>query len=156
MELEKPWFSLEGYKKTRLLEARYELELAKRFMEEGLLRNAAGKIFQAWKAYVGALAVDKVEELERIFPGFVRLRNGRRVKRAYWALALIPTTRLWAMAEIVGGEVYKLTAIALFLHEYQYNGLDAEGILSPYTDEEHVKRDIARLAEYLERALAAL
>ncbi|MGC9153740.1 MAG: hypothetical protein ACP5GY_08460 [Vulcanisaeta sp.] len=39
-ELLKPWFDIDGYKRTRLLEARYEVELAKRFLDEGLTRNA--------------------------------------------------------------------------------------------------------------------
>ncbi|MGC8544205.1 MAG: PaREP1 family protein, partial [Vulcanisaeta sp.] len=42
-ELPKPWFDLDGYRKTRLLEARYEAELARRFLDEGLIRNAAGR-----------------------------------------------------------------------------------------------------------------
>ncbi|MGC9170206.1 MAG: PaREP1 family protein [Thermoproteus sp.] len=90
MELSKPWLDLEGYKKTRMLEAEYEAELAERFLRQGLVRNAAGKAFQAWKALMGAMLADKVAELERLYPGSVEIREGRRVKKAYWILALVP------------------------------------------------------------------
>jgi hypothetical protein len=68
-ELPKPWFNLEAYKKTRLEEAKYEAEIARKFLEQNLIRNAAGKAFQAWKALVAALAVDKRNELEKLYPG---------------------------------------------------------------------------------------
>lgn len=44
-ELPKPWFN-----NARLLEAKYEAEIARKFLEEGLLRNAAGKVYKTWKA----------------------------------------------------------------------------------------------------------
>ncbi|MGC9051850.1 PaREP1 family protein, partial [Pyrobaculum sp.] len=69
LELSKPWRDPAGYKRGTLLEARYEAELALRFLEEGLYRNAAGKAFQAWKALLAALAVDYVEVLAERFRG---------------------------------------------------------------------------------------
>ena len=36
-ELPKPWFDLQAYKKTRLLEAKYEAEIARKFLDEGLI-----------------------------------------------------------------------------------------------------------------------
>jgi Archaeal PaREP1/PaREP8 family. len=66
---------------VRLREASYEAEIAEKFLEEGLIRNAAGKAFQAWKAVVAAYAVDKVDDLRKVFPGVKRLRgSGRRVE----------------------------------------------------------------------------
>ncbi len=38
------------------MEAAYEADLALRFLEAGLYRNAAGKAFQAFKALLAALA----------------------------------------------------------------------------------------------------
>jgi len=54
VEVTKPWIDDNKYKKDRLLEAKYEAELAKKFLEDGLYRNAAGKAFQAWKAVVNS------------------------------------------------------------------------------------------------------
>jgi Archaeal PaREP1/PaREP8 family. len=79
--LPKPWYNLEDYRAVRLREASYEAEIAEKFLEEGLIRNAAGKAFQAWKAVVAAYAVDKVDDLRKVFPGVKRLRgSGRRVE----------------------------------------------------------------------------
>ncbi len=39
------------------MEAAYEADLALRFLEAGLYRNAAGKAFQAFKALLAALAM---------------------------------------------------------------------------------------------------
>ncbi len=156
VELEKPWFDLGAYRRTRLLEARYELELAKRFLSENLIRNAAGKVFQAWKALVAALLVDKLSELEKLYPGYVKLRSGRRVKKAYWILAIVPTTRLKQLASLLDREAYLYTELALSLHEYQYNGPDREGVLSRYPNDELAKRDITLLIEEVSRRLEAI
>jgi len=154
--LGRPWFDLESYRRTRLLEARYELELAKRFLSDNLVKNAAGKAFQAWKALVAALLVDKLNELEKMFPGYVKLRNGRRVRKAHWILAIVPTTRLKQLASILDRETYLYTEVALSLHEYQYNGPDREGVLSRYLSDELAKRDIEMLIEVISRKLEAL
>jgi hypothetical protein len=57
LELEKPWRDPQKYLEGRLMEAAYEADLALRFLEAGLYRNAAGKAFQAFKALLAALAV---------------------------------------------------------------------------------------------------
>ncbi|MEW9491932.1 MAG: PaREP1 family protein [Candidatus Aramenus sulfurataquae] len=41
---------LKNYKQIRLDEAKFKTNLAENFLEEGLVSNAAGKAFQAWKA----------------------------------------------------------------------------------------------------------
>ncbi len=79
-QLPKPWFDLNKYKEVRLREAMYETELAESFLNQGLIRNAAGKAFQAWKALVAAYAVDKISELRKLLPGTKRLGGGFRVR----------------------------------------------------------------------------
>ena len=55
-----------GYASARVLEALLEGLLAPRLLEEGYTRNAAGKVFQAWKALVEALLALEKEKLEKI------------------------------------------------------------------------------------------
>lgn len=83
-ELPKPWYNPITYKKIRLEEAKFEAEIAKKFVNENLTRNAAGKIFQAWEALVAALAVDKRNEIENKYKGIVKIKEGKKVKRADW------------------------------------------------------------------------
>ncbi|MFB6491500.1 MAG: PaREP1 family protein, partial [Thermoproteus sp. AZ2] len=45
----------EAYVEARLLEALVEARLALEFLSRGLVRNAAGKAFQAWRALLAAL-----------------------------------------------------------------------------------------------------
>ncbi len=145
-ELPKPWLDPARYKEVRLKEALYEAEIAERFLETGLVRNAAGKAFQAWKALVAAFASDKLEDLKKAFPGYKRLRGQRRrVERALWIVAVMPTSRLKIVAQLVGGDVDLYTNLALLLHEYQYNGPDTEGVLSVYQSDESAARDVAKL-----------
>jgi hypothetical protein len=40
-----------AYVEARLLEALTEAKLAVEFLERGLVRNAAGKAFQAWRRF---------------------------------------------------------------------------------------------------------
>ncbi|MGB9705852.1 MAG: PaREP1 family protein, partial [Pyrobaculum sp.] len=47
--------SSEDYISARLLEALVEAGLALEYLRRGLVRNAAGKAFQAWKAFMAAL-----------------------------------------------------------------------------------------------------
>lgn len=132
MQLVKPWYDPKEYKRIRIDEAKIKLELAKRFLSEGLIRNAAGKAFQAWKALVAALAVDRRDELSKVFSGKVRLRGGRRerVDRVDWVIAVMPTSYLKDVAMIIGGRVDLLTDKALWIYQYQYNGPDPERVLS--------------------------
>jgi hypothetical protein len=150
LELSKPWRDPAGYKRGRLLEARYEAELALRFLEEGLYRNAAGKAFQAWKALLAALAVDYVEVLAERFRGVRSTREGRRVRLADFIAAFMPTGYMLAVASVLekaaGVALVDLTNVALNLHEFQYNGLDRAGVFSRYPSLEFVEEDVRRLA----------
>jgi len=66
------------------VEARLVLE----FLADGLVRNAAGKAFQAWKAYLGALAAEHREKLKPIYPGTRKIR----VKDVDVVVALLSTS----------------------------------------------------------------
>nr|WP_252900762.1 PaREP1 family protein [Vulcanisaeta sp. JCM 14467] len=57
--------------------------MAERFLQNGLLRNAAGKAFQAVKAYVAGLAVDYRDELAKHYRGVRSCRQPR------WLIGLI-------------------------------------------------------------------
>ena len=140
---------------ARLLESKAELEVARRFLEADLLRNAAGKAFQAWKAYLSYLAI-KNQDLFQI-EGIKMLKSGVGVLRKEWVLAVVPTTMLIQIAERLMGRdpnVAELTALALILHEYQYNGPDPAGVLSKIPSDEVARGLITRLLTELERRLA--
>ena len=154
MELAKPWRDELGYLKARLLEASYGAELARRFLEAGMARNAAGKAWQAWKALLAALALKEREALKGVFSGVKKLRGGRRLSEADWVVAFMPSTRVRRVAQILakkyGDALLMYTDIALNLHEYQYNGPDREGVFSRYPDDEAAGEDIERLLRGLE------
>jgi len=86
----------EGYRRGRHLEAKYDAELALKFLEEGLYRNAAGKAFQAWKALLAALAVEYRDKLAERFKG-VRLEIGAGLtwRISWWRLCPRATCSPW-------------------------------------------------------------
>ncbi len=149
IELEKPWRDPDGYRRGRLLEAKCEAELALKFLEEGLYRNAAGKAFQAWKALLSALAVEHRDKLAERFKGVRTTRDGRRVHLADFVVAFMPTGYMLAVAkdleEATGLSLYDMTNLALSLHEFQYNGLDKSGVYSRYPLIDLVVEDIKRV-----------
>jgi hypothetical protein len=146
-----PWLDTSQYIKLRLEEAVQEAELALKFLDQGLHRNASGKVFQAWKAMISAAAAKNRELIARHYTGVVRDRTGKVRSRADLIIALMPTTRLKEVAsmleEVYGRELIHLTDMALNLHEFQYNGLDPEGIVSRYTNLNNVEKDVKYLAE---------
>ncbi len=106
------------------------------------MRNAAGKAFQAWKAYLGALAAEHRERLRDAFPGARKVRSGDEeveVEEVDIVIALVPTTAMLKISALLagtaGGDVAKNTALALQLHRYQYNGPDPEGYLTDIPDD---------------------
>jgi hypothetical protein len=135
----------------RLQEATAEAELALRFLEEGLHRNAAGKAFQAWRAALAAAAALARDEMLKRYRGRVATREGAEVELADWLIALMPTGRMWevarALRQIYGDVVVLLTALALNLHEVQRNGLDESGVLSKYSTLQQVEEDIKELTQ---------
>ena len=136
---------------TRLQAAPAEAELALRFLEEGLHRDAAGKAFQAWRAALAAAAALARDELLRRYRGKVASPEGAEVELADWLIALMPTGKMWEVARVLrriyGDVVVLLTALALNLHEVQYNGLDESGVLSKYSTLQQVEEDVKELAQ---------
>lgn len=93
--LGKPWRDLEKYREARLREAQVEINLALEFLEDGLIRDAAGKAFQAWKAYLAARLAEKREALKELYPGSRRIRVGdEEVEYVDVVIALVPTTHM--------------------------------------------------------------
>jgi len=81
-------------------------------------------------------------------------------------IALMPTGKMWeiarALRQTYGDGVVLLTALALNLHEVQYNGLDESGVLSKYSTPQQVEEDVkeltqrtAKFAEALKQRLGA-
>ncbi|MEM0464504.1 PaREP1 family protein [Pyrobaculum sp.] len=160
LELEKPWRDLKKYIEGRAREARYEAELALRFLEAGLMRNAAGKAFQAFKALLGALAAKHREYLAQRYGSVKRLRNGKSVWYADWLIAAVPTGLLLELARDLSPlerpELMRYANIALNLHEFRYNGLDKSGVLSRYARISSVEEDVRALATYVEKRASEL
>lgn len=160
LELEKPWRDPEKYLDGRLTEALYEAELALKFLEAGVYRNAAGKAFQAFKALLAALAMRYRGVIAHKYPGVRRLRGGRRVELADWIIAVMPTGLLLEIARdlsrAAGAELLHYANIALNLHEFQYNGLDPSGVLSRYARLDSVAEDMKALARYVIESVGRL
>ncbi len=86
----------EDYVGARLLEALVEARLALEFLSKGLVRNAAGKAFQAWRALLAALLRLELNNLLRV----VRSDEERN-----WlvnkAVPRVPTTRMKALSQML-------------------------------------------------------
>ena len=150
MEVTKPWIDARKYQEDRFREAVYEAELAERFLQNGLLRNAAGKAFQAVKAYVAGLAVDYRDELAKHYRGVRRLSPTKVVDRVDWLIAVMPSSRLREVASMIGDKELRLyVEIALNLHEFQYNGVDRDSEVSRYTSEELMRKDIIEVISFI-------
>jgi len=161
--LTKPWRDIESYRQARLKEALVEARLALEFLEDGLVRNAAGKAFQAWKAYLGALAAEHRDELKPIYPGSRKIRAGEEeveVEDVDVVIALVPTSAMFKiaaeLAKFTGVEVVKNTAIALQLHRYQYSGPDPEGLLADVPDDKTAAHLICALLQPFSEHLGEL
>ncbi|ADN50952.1 PaREP1 family protein [Vulcanisaeta distributa] len=137
--------NLDEIGKSRLMEAQVELELAEKFLNDGLLRNAAGKAFQAWKSYLSYLAI-KSRHLFN-FTGYKRVSRSVKVSRNDWILAIMPTNMLMEIASKLAeknADIVELTSLALVIHEYQYNGPDPTGIVSKLPSDEAARQVLAK------------
>ena len=147
-----PWRNIKSYINIRFDEAKFEFTLAEKFLKEGLLRNAAVKAFQAWKAILAIVSALNRDYLSKYFKGKVRTRDGKIVSKIDWIIVIMPTGLMRTIAQLLepiyGYEIVFLTDLAINLHEFQYNGLDETGCLSRYTRIELVEQDIKRLIEW--------
>ncbi len=153
--LEKPLpkENLKELAKLKLKEALIESKLALEYLEKGIVRNAAGKAFQAWKALISALIASNFNKLSKDLD-----EEQRKWLREKGILAL--TTKLKYLSQMLE-EKTGLNGIsfgtdkALDLHDYQYNGPDPDLVYSKYADPEEAKEDvkllIKALLEYIER-----
>ncbi|AFA40093.1 Archaeal PaREP1/PaREP8 family [Pyrobaculum oguniense TE7] len=145
----------EDYAAARLLEALVEARLALEFLERGLVRNAAGKAFQAWKALLAALLRLELDKL---------LQAAKTEEEKRWlmerAVPRIPTTRMKTLSqlleEIGHTGISPWTDKALNLHEYQYNGPDPDLAVSMYRTRAEAAKDVVLLVAELTRRAEAL
>ncbi len=150
-----PKLSDEGYIEARLLEALGEARLALEFLERGLTRNAAGKAFQAWRAFMAALLWLELDKLKAL----ARSEEERRWLESK-AVPRVPTGKMVSlslMLERAGHEgVIAWTAVALDLHDYQYNGPDPDMALSKFKSTEEAAEYVLRLVNEVARRVEAL
>ena len=92
--LSKP--STEDYISARVLETLVETDSALEFLSRGLVRNAAGKAFQAWRALLAALLRLELDKL-------VQVAKSDEEKR--WlmekAVPRVPTTRMVRLSQML-------------------------------------------------------
>ena len=143
-----------AYVEARLLEALTEAKLAVGFLGRGLVRNAAGKAFQAWKALLAALLRLELDKLKAL----ARSEEERRWLEST-AVPRVPTTRMFSLSLMLEGLGYRGLSVwterALNTHDYQYHGPDPDMALSKYRSKEEAAGAImALVAEAAERAEA--
>ncbi|MGC9227688.1 PaREP1 family protein, partial [Caldivirga sp.] len=140
--------SAEDYVNVRLLESLVEASLAVRFLKDGLVRNAAGKVFQSWRALLAALLRLELDKLMQI---------AKTDEERKWlmekAVPRVPTTRMKMLSQMLEGVGYLGvsfgTSTALDLHDYQYNGPDPDMALSKYRNREEAAVDVKLLVSEL-------
>jgi hypothetical protein len=144
-----------SYVKARLLEALVETHLALRFLREGLVRNAAGKAFQAWKALLAALLRLELEKLKDL----AKTEEEKRWLESK-AVPRVPTAKMKSLSrlleEVGHGGISLWTDRALDLHDYQYHGPDPSSELSKYATREDAVADIKSVLQELTRRVEAL
>ncbi|MCU7787816.1 PaREP1 family protein [Pyrobaculum sp. 3827-6] len=147
--------SAEDYVKARLLEALVEAGLALEYLRRGLVRNAAGKAFQAWKALMAALLRLELDSLK----GVAKSDEERRWLETT-AVPRVPTNRMKALSHLLVGVGYKdfsaWTSVALSLHEYQYHGPDPDMAWSKYRTRDEAARDVVLLLRELGERVEAI
>ncbi|ADY01278.1 PaREP1 domain containing protein [Vulcanisaeta moutnovskia 768-28] len=147
--------STEDYVNAWLLESLVEASLAIRFLKDGLVRNAAGKAFQSWRALLAALLRLELDKLMQI----AKTDEERRWLRER-AVPRVPTSRMKALSQMLEEIGYDglsaWTSTALDLHDYQYNGPDPDMALSKYRGREEAAYDIRLLINELIRRIEEL
>jgi len=148
--LEKPLPRDARYAEARLIEAALEGVLALEFLRRGLVRNAAGKAFQAWRAVLAALLRLELDKLKTL----AKTEEERRWLEER-AVFLVPTTKMVPLSQLLeeaGHEgILSDTSLALDLHDYQYHGPDPDMALSKY----RTREEAAAAVKVLLRRVAA-
>ncbi|AET32814.1 PaREP1 [Pyrobaculum ferrireducens] len=121
--------------------------LALEFLRRGLVRNTAGKAFQAWRALMAALLRLELDKLKSV----AKTEEERWLEAV--AVPRVPTGRMKALSQMleeVGHARIALgTALALNLHDYQYHGPDPDMALSKYRTRGEAARDVVLLLREL-------
>ncbi|MEM4731532.1 MAG: PaREP1 family protein [Desulfurococcaceae archaeon] len=135
------------YASARVLESLVEGRLAVEFLERGLVRNAAGKAFQAWRALLAALLRLELDKL---------LKAAKTDEERKWLVErAVLTTRMKLLSQMLEGVghvgIVAWTNTALLLHEYQYHGPDPDLAASMYRSKEEAARDVELLVSELAR-----
>ncbi|BDR91644.1 PaREP1 family protein [Vulcanisaeta souniana] len=147
--------SMEDYVNARLLEALVEARLALEFLGRGLVRNAAGKAFQSWRALLAALLRLDLDRLMQV----VKTDEERRwlMERA---IPRVPTSRMMALSKMLSDVGYAGllpdTALALSLHDYQYNGPDPDMALSKFRSRSDAAAAVLELVNEVVRRIEEL
>ena len=138
----------EDYVNARLLEAMIEAKLALEFLDRGLVRNAAGKAFQAWRALLAALLRLELDKLLQVVRG-----DEEKKWLMSKAVPRVPTTRMKALSQMLEeagySGIYFATDTALNLHDYQYNGPDPDLALSKFRNRYEAAVAVVKLVREL-------
>jgi len=142
----------EDFISKKVQDAVLEAFLAKKLAEDGLIRNACGKAFQAWKDLISALLYLKKEEI-------LKMLNEDQRKWFLEKGIYAPSSKLRILSgllEDIGVEgIRYVTEMALYLHTYQYQGPDPDGLWGGPTNKEEaldsLKRLLRKFKEYVEK-----
>jgi len=138
---------------AKLIECKAELELAKIFLKSGLLRGAAVKVIQAWRAYLSYIASLNAN-LIRI-NGVRRVSESIEVDASEFIIATMPIKLMMRVSEMlrsVDPELMELTALALLTYEY-WCANSCSNSTGRVIDDELAKGIIAKLLSRIERKI---
>jgi len=132
-----------AYVCAKVLDGLTEARLALEMLSSGLLQIAAARVFMSVKSIVSALIVSNFSRLVEVVDG----------RRRIWYESvgyLAPTTGLIGISRDLGRigiDVDRVVRIALSLHRFSYNGLDAN--LVDYGDLDEVRDDIIEVVRWV-------
>jgi len=145
----------EDYISAGLLEALTEASLALELLDRGLVRNAAGRAFQAWRALLASLLRLELDKLLQT----VKSDEERRLLMDR-AVLRVPTSRIKTLSQMLESLGHNSLSAwsdkALDLHDYQYNGPDPDMAVSKYRSREEVAVDVKLLVRELVRRVEEL